>query len=62
MEEGEVKTIPDDACRCLGMNCLEKESCLRWLHRKDPWKNMSFMQEGAWIDGKCIYKIEKEEE
>lgn len=54
-----MKTLPADICRCLGGNCNERQTCLRYLRRKDAFPQLSYIASGATDEnGKCIYKIE----
>jgi hypothetical protein len=51
-----INFLSDDICRCNDENCLEKDSCLRFLRRKDPgWiAQTDSLRAGSEL---CEYKI-----
>ena len=31
-----MKTLPNDFCRCLGVDCMIRDKCLRYTHKDSP--------------------------
>lgn len=50
-------SLPHDVCRCLGLDCDAAETCLHYLCRHDVGPGTPFIQGGAFVDGKCHYRM-----
>lgn len=59
--------LSDDICRCRDDECPERETCERWLQRKEGgvWlvHTDTFRDMFRWVsNGKCIARIPKRDE
>ena len=55
-----VLTLPADVTRCLGGNCPISDQCRRYTSRDEAHPNLSYIQTGAFVDGKCLYQLPPE--
>jgi hypothetical protein len=51
--------LPLDYCRCRGLNCPVRDTCLRFTDWP-PRERLSFIAAGDWQDGVCLLFIPSE--